>query len=51
MTAEEVAEYINVEIKTIRNWTSENKIRYVKLGSAVRYPRKRIDSWLEKKSK
>ena len=51
MTAEEVAKHINVEIKTIRKWTSENKIPFVKLGSEVRYPRNRIDSWLEKKSK
>ena len=48
MTAKEVAEYINVKEKTIRNWTSEGKIPFVKLGSAVRYPKTRIDSWQKK---
>ena len=51
MTATEVAFYLNVGIKTIRNWTSENKIPYVKLGSAVRYPKTRIDRWLKSKEK
>ena len=40
MTAEEVAKYLNLEIKTIRNWTSEGKIPSVKLRSAVRYKKR-----------
>lgn len=51
MTAEEVAKYLNLEIKTIRNWTSEGKIPSVKLGSAVRYKKERIDAWLKSKEK
>ena len=51
MTAKEVTLYLNVEIKTIRNWTSENKISYVKLGSTVRYPKTKIDHWLKSKEK
>ena len=51
MTAEEVANYLNLEIKTIRNWTSEGKIPSVKLGSAVRYQKERIDMWLKSKEK
>lgn len=51
MTAEEVAKYLNLEIKTIRNWTSERKIPSVKLGSAVRYKKERIDAWLKSKEK
>jgi excisionase family DNA binding protein len=49
MTAKEVAKYVNVGEKTIRNWTSEGKIPFVKLGSAVRYPKTRIDSWQKTK--
>lgn len=48
MTAEQVAEYLNVETKTVRNWTHENKIPYIKLGSAVRYPKNKIDDALSK---
>ncbi len=51
MTAKEVADYIGVGTKTIRNWTSENKIPSIKIGSAVRYPKERIDNWLKIKRK
>ncbi len=49
MTAEEVAKYIGFSKKTIRNWTSERKIPYVKLGNAVRYRKTQIDNWLDAK--
>ena len=48
MSSMEVAEYLNVAEKTIRNWTHDNKIPYVKLGTAVRYPRKQIEDALAK---
>jgi excisionase family DNA binding protein len=51
MTAKEVADYIGVGTKTIRNWTSEGKIPSIKIGSAVRYPKERIDNWLKTKEK
>ena len=51
MTAEQVAEYLQLDIKTIRNWTSENKIPSIKLGGSVRYPKNRIDNWLNSKEK
>lgn len=51
MTADQVADYLQLDIKTIRNWTSENKIPFVKLGGSVRYPRERIDDWIKSKEK
>ena len=51
MTADQVADYLQLDIKTIRNWTSERKIPFVKLGGAVRYPKERIDNWLKSKEK
>lgn len=51
MTAEQVASYLQVDVKTIRNWTSEGKIPSVKVGSAVRYQKERIDTWLKAKEK
>lgn len=51
MNAKEVADYLGVGTKTIRNWTSEGKIPSVKIGSAVRYPKERIDNWLKTKEK
>lgn len=49
MTAEEVTKYIGFSKKTIRNWTSEEKIPHVKLGNAVRYRKTQIDNWLDAK--
>jgi len=54
MTADEVAEYLQLGKKTIRNWTSEGKIPSVKIGGAVRYRKTQIDKWItskEEKSK
>lgn len=51
MTAKEVADYLGVKAKTIRNWTSESKIPSIKIGSAVRYPKDRIDNWLKSNEK
>ncbi len=54
MTAGEVAKYLQLSIRTIRNWTSEGKIPSVQIGGAVRYRKVQIDKWLnanEKKSK
>ncbi|MBV6421638.1 MAG: hypothetical protein DAHOPDDO_02919 [Ignavibacteriaceae bacterium] len=51
MNAKEVADYLGVSTKTIRNWTSEGKIPSVKIGSSVRYPKERIDNWVKSKEK
>jgi len=36
MTAAQVADYLNIQVKTIRKWTSEGRIPHSKLGSMVR---------------
>ncbi len=51
MTAEQVANYLQYNIKTIRNWTSQGKIPFVKLGGGVRYQKERIDNWVKSKEK
>jgi excisionase family DNA binding protein len=48
MTAAQAARYLSVEEKTIRNWTSEGKIPFKKLGSSVRYKKSELDQGLEK---
>jgi excisionase family DNA binding protein len=48
MTAAQAARYLSVEEKTIRNWTSEGKIPFKKLGSSVRYKQSELDDALEK---
>jgi excisionase family DNA binding protein len=44
MTAEQIADYLQVEVKTIRKWTSEGRIPHSKLGSVVRFRKDEIDA-------
>ncbi len=44
MTAEQIADYLQVEVKTIRKWTSEGRIPHSKLSGAVRYQKEEIDA-------
>lgn len=37
LTAVQVARFLGVEEKTVRNWTSDGKIPFTKVGSATRY--------------
>ena len=45
MTAAQIAEYLQVKLKTIRNWTSKGIIPFRKIGGATRYPKSEIDGW------
>jgi len=52
MTAVQVAEYLQVKEKTIRNWTSEGKIPVLKLPTGtVRYKLSEIEKWMTDKGK
>lgn len=46
MTAAELAAYLNIAEKTIRNRVSRSEIPYVKVGSALRFRRADIDAWI-----
>jgi excisionase family DNA binding protein len=43
MTARQLAEYLQLDEKTIRKWTSDGTVPHKKLGSAVRYPKSEIE--------
>ncbi len=49
MTAVQAADYLQVEEKTFRNWTSQGKIPSVKISGIVRYKKSEIDKVMEKK--
>jgi len=54
MNAEQVADYLQVKVKTIHNWKSEGKIPFAKLPTgSVRYKLSEIEKWIigNKKSK
>lgn len=46
MTVEQLADYLSVSPKTIRNWVSQKYIPHAKRGRIVRFHRDRIDAWL-----
>ena len=48
MTAEQVAFLLQVEEKTIRNWTSLGKIPCRHIGGTVRYMKSEIDEFMKK---
>jgi len=47
MNAQQLAEYLGFEEKTIRNWTSEGTIPYRKVGGSPRYLKGEIDTALK----
>lgn len=46
MTTKEVAEYLSVSVGQIRNWTSNGKVSYYKIGRHNRYLRSEVDALL-----
>ena len=42
LTAVQVARYLGVEEKTVRNWTSDGKIPFTKVGGATRYKKSAV---------
>lgn len=43
MTAVQAADYLQVQVKTIRNWTSQGKIPVSKIGGTARYSKTALD--------
>ena len=50
MTADEVADYLKVSTGTIYNRVSKGEIRFLKVGSSVRFRRSEIDRWVEEQA-
>ena len=48
MTASQLAVYLQLKEKTIRNLTSEGKLPYLKIGGSVRYNKEEVDAALRK---
>ena len=50
LTAQEVADRLQLKLSTIRNWTHIDYIPYIKLRAAVRYRWSDIEEWMDKRS-
>lgn len=47
LTKQEIANFLNVSIKMIDRKVAMNEIPYLKIGSLVRFSKKRILAWAE----
>jgi len=50
LTAEEMAEVLQVKLSTIYKWTHEGFVPHLKLGKFVRFRESEVLAWLEKRS-
>ena len=42
-TTEELAEILTAKVQTIRTWTSQKRVPFVKYGSLVRFTQSQVD--------
>jgi excisionase family DNA binding protein len=47
LTAAEAAEYLRISEWTLRHWVSDKKIRFIKIGRAVRFKKTHLDRFLQ----
>jgi excisionase family DNA binding protein len=50
LTKKDIADYLQISIRTLDTWVCQNKIPHLKIGRAVRFDKKVIDKWLEENS-
>jgi excisionase family DNA binding protein len=50
LTSREVAEYLGLSEPTIRAWVRMGKIPCYRLGRAVRFDLRQIETWVKKKA-
>ena len=48
---DELSELLKISPRTIRQWTHESYIPYIKIGHSVRFDEKQITTWLAKRSR
>ena len=46
LTAAEAADYLRISEWTLRHWVSDKKIRFIKIGRAVRFKKTHLDRFL-----
>ena len=46
MTMQEVAEYLQCSLSTVRRWVARGKVPHYRLGKMIRFRRAELDSWL-----
>ena len=47
MTMQEVAEYLQCSLSTVRRWVARGKVPHYRMGKLVRFRRAELDRWLD----
>jgi excisionase family DNA binding protein len=47
LTATEAADYLRISESTLRHWVSDKKIRFIKIGRAVRFKKTHLERFLQ----
>ncbi|MBI2506219.1 MAG: helix-turn-helix domain-containing protein [Candidatus Latescibacteria bacterium] len=47
MTMQEVAEYLQCSMSTMRRWVARGKVPHYRMGKMIRFRRADLDSWLD----
>ncbi len=47
MTVQEVAEYLQCSLSTVRRWVARGKVPHYRMGKLVRFRRAELDRWLD----
>lgn len=50
LTAPQVEAWLQIDVKTIYSYAKRNLIPHIRVGSAVRFPEKAVQTWLEQLS-
>lgn len=53
LTTQEAANYLGLQTKTLNNWrySQRTKLKYIKLGGAIRYSQKDLDAFIAENTK
>lgn len=47
MTMQEVAEYLQCSVSTVRRWVGRGKVPHYRMGKMIRFRRAELDRWLD----
>ena len=49
LTIDETAKILKINKQTLRNWCSQRKIPYKKIGRSVRFDTRSLEAWMKRK--
>ena len=51
MTTKQVADYLQLHIITVYQWSREGKLPTLRLGKTIRFRKSEIDAWIDSHNK